>query len=93
MWPDVSSIEGTCRIIALFSILATLSYLTYVVIIGENIIISLPVIVLGFGLMILSIMNFVKPRQDLAYKTFKYASIFLILSFFSLFFGIIINLM
>lgn len=89
MWPVVSSTEETCRIIALSAIASTLSYLLCVVFLGDNLLICLPIIVFGICLIGISFVNLIRPKPDLAFKTFKMASIFLFGAFFSLFFGIL----
>ncbi len=90
MWPVVSSIEETCRIIALSAIGTTLSFLLCSIFLKDNLIICLPMILFGIGLIIISVYNLIKPSRELAFKTFKIASIFLIGAFCSLIVGIII---
>lgn len=89
MWPVVSSINETCRIIAISAIFTTLAYLLCIMLIRIDLIFCLPVILLGFSLIIISLLNLAKPNQALAFKTFKIASIFLALAFLSFLFEIV----
>lgn len=89
MWPVVSTTEQTCRLIALSAIASTLSYLWCLDLLGDNLLICLPVIVFGGFLIVISFSNLIRPRRNNAFLIFKLASIFLILAFVSFMIGLI----
>jgi protoheme IX farnesyltransferase len=91
MWPVVSSKSSTIRVISLSAILCSLSIVLTGYLLGIYILLFSPLLFISFYLIILSFLNLKQPTNQRTFKLFKFASIYMLVSFFWLFMGVVVS--
>ncbi len=89
MWPVVASEEQTIFVITLSALINAISILLTAILLNVNLIVLVIVILSTLTAIFLSISNFIHPSQKTTFRLFKFASIYMALSFFLLFVGIL----
>ncbi len=91
MWPVISGTSSTMRVISLSAILSALAIAATGYLLGIYILLLIPLLIFSFYLIILSILNLKLPTTHRTYKLFKLASLFMFVSFFWLFLGVVVS--
>jgi protoheme IX farnesyltransferase len=91
MWPVISSQSSTIRVISLSAILCSLAIVQTGYFLGIYILLFIPLLIFSFYVIILSILNLKQPSTQRTFQLFKLASIYMIVSFFWLFIGVVIS--
>ena len=91
MWPVVSSRSSTIRVISLSAILCSLAIVLAGYLLGIYILLFLPLLLFSFYLITLSFLNLKQPTNQRTFKLFKLASIYMLISFFWFFIGVVVS--
>ena len=89
MWPVVSSQAQTMRVIAIGAFLSSVALYEAARLLGANGIIRIIWGVMSLFIIVLSIKSLVKPTNKLTFLIFKIASLYMLLGFLLVFFGLI----
>jgi protoheme IX farnesyltransferase len=91
MWPVISGASSTMRVISISAIFSALAIVATGYFLGIYILLFLPLLIFSFYLILLSILNLNWPTTQRTYKLFKLASLYMFLSFFWLFLGVVVS--
>ena len=91
MWPVVSGKISTTRMIAISAVVTSLAILITGILLNIHIIPLIPILVFSSSLIVLSILNLIRPSEKKTFTIFKLASMYMAFSFLWLFVGQVVS--
>ena len=91
VWPIVSGITKTIRVITLSAMISASLILITAIFLGIHLFLLLPMAIFCYFILYQAFKNLKTPTNELTYKIFKLASIFMAIGFLLLFIGVIIT--
>ncbi|MHA2032780.1 MAG: heme o synthase [Candidatus Kariarchaeaceae archaeon] len=88
MWPVVAPLEQNNRVIALGALISALVIIWLSIELHLSIIGFIPLLIFSLFLTYLSLFNLIDPTDSRTFKIFKFASMFMVIAFLGIFFGI-----